>query len=250
MAPEHKLRLQFILLLKALDIAESLTKLTPVDWNLSLGKHGKGMTITRRSHSWKQLRLCCYDLRVLFIPPDELYRGKLTGILGPTRKLGNKRMRDVGLAMMKNMAPAEKEQTSLRKKINVTSVSPDGSLTAQSRDGYTHSPADLATAYLYGRWAHSTSTSDFYQMSKAFGPDADFEALSRFAFFAGHGFLCVVCAFCQELFGEEARMIPPGNETIIGLVAARKTFRRALTIVKARLAKVASTPKSVHELSF
>jgi hypothetical protein len=193
----EKLSLQLAAVRKGLELVESSAFIKPQLAYFIRQGH-------RADHTWRDLRLTCYDLRCLYIPSDPLHRGKLTGILGPIKLRGNKKALRLGLSMLERVAPLEQPAQPLLQPIPQRSFDP---VTLELRKfntpGYTHGPGSVATAYLYGRWAHATRADDLHHMSAAFDLPEAFQHLSQFAHTAAHGYLLVLAAFASSAENED-----------------------------------------------
>jgi len=247
--PRTKVIQQLILVKKGLDVAETLSRIKPVSWAFPVG--GK-IQITGKRHSLRDLRLCCHDLRPLFLPKEPFHRKALSGLLGPFKKHGNRRALEVGLQMLNHVAPTESRAAPLLlSNIPVSKLTAEGYLEDELMPGYNHSPGYVATAYLYGQWAHGLRAVDLVAMSSCFGSDADFEALSTFAHDAGHGFLLALLGFAEEQLGREMPPLPDGINILVSVPRVSKKLRALTRTLEAVLARLSVGRKRVaHVKSF
>ncbi len=123
-------------------------------------------------------------------------------------------------------------------------IDPTGALIEYEMPGYIHSPGYLATAYIYGRWAHSTRADDFAAMAQKFGVDSDYETLTRFTFKAGHGFMAVAYAFACEMLEAEAPEVKKDVDLFVKVSAVLPTLRRAEKVLREKaIAATKASPK-------
>jgi hypothetical protein len=197
MANKQKLVQQLILLQKAADIAESLRRLYPPSWTMSLGEKGKGFEVKARSLSWRDLRICSYDVRPFFVKSDPLHYSRLSHLAKPFAHHENEELFSYGLERLLKMPLLEGRHEPLEAPhipFEVPSKkqhAPNELVVFEDKGGpgYYHTPWNVATAYLYGRWAHSTRWEEYHVMAEKLGKEADYLALTWFAFNAGQSIL-------------------------------------------------------------
>ena len=238
MNPHEKLTLQYIVTQKSLDVIESLS-LIKADWVFTAGDTDSGMKIKGQTHTARDIRLCCYDLRALYLPNDPLHYKKIGSLAGPLRKKGNKTLREAGLRMLERVAPLENSTDPLKlPNIPVHHLDENGVMFTREAEGYLHSPRYVATAYLYGQWAHSTRASDLLEMASGMGSDMHNVSLARFTFTAGHGLLAVAMSMCSELVGEDMPVLEGKVEVEVGFDWASRTLKEGAQVLAKKLEKL------------
>lgn len=139
----------------------------------------------------------------------------------------------------------------MREDVPCMHLDPSGALIEYTMPGYIHSPGYLATAYIYGRWAHSTRAEEFAAMATKFGEDSDYETLTRFTLKAGHGLMAVAYAFACEKLGMEVPEVKKDADLIVNVAAVLPILRRAERVLREKA--VAATkvgPKKAHVRPF
>lgn len=206
------------------------------------------MKVVGRKHGWKDLRLCCHDIRPLFLKRDPLFRTKVPSLIGPFKSKANQVAFLAGLRMLEESAPLEDPNGALRREdVPCLRIDEQGQPVEYTLPGYVHTPSVLATAFIYGRWAHSTRAVDLHILVERFGEDSAFESVTHFCYKSGHGLLAVLAAVAHERQGTELPVISPEANLVTNInsvVASMRILKKTLTSDLGKLSR--NAPKSVH----
>lgn len=245
--PFEKTVLQLALVLKGIDVAQSLSRISLVGATCQFDGEVKA---NRCGHTWKDLRLCSHDLRPLFLKGDSFHRATFSGLLGPLGK-ENRSLLNWAIAELERWSPLESVKGQLQtESIDYQKILESGIVATEERRGYEHTSRTLATAMLYGQWSHSTRATDLFTMSNTpIGTGHIFCAVTDFVVHAGNAFLVALLAFAYETREEKATNIGPGPA--IDVVAVRKELRALIVTLKRRLKNLNNgRPPLVHVWPF
>lgn len=239
------LYLRLALVDKAIDVAQSLRRISRFSYSWPLGG---APNISKAPHSWRDLRLCCHDLRPLLLISEKLHytklRGLFGGVSGPYTDIftaGESQLASVALPGQKGPSLGEMEIAGWK-------LAPDGTLENWTEPGYLHSSSSLATAYVFGQWSHSTRAEDRYRMGAAFGESAAFIRITDFCLSAGHGLLLVTLALAYQHAGVTPPPVLRPDNVRVQVPTALKELRKFRRALMARLNALQTlAPKKSHQ---